>query len=296
VRLLAALSAGVFAYLAAGYITGVAPSLSWRTSGSRAVVSSGQLWLLQAGLQMSPARFWAASLVVGLGGLFAGVAMSGTVWVALPPAISMAALPRWFYARRRLRRLAETQQAWPDGLRHLVGSVRSGMSLAAALDELSLTGPDGLREAFARYPTLARVLGPTAALEAVRDELADPTTDRIVEVLLLAYQRGGSIVPEILYDLAEATTRDLRTLEEIRSNALEQRINARIVFAVPWFVLLLLTARPGQYRDFYRSSLGLVVVVVAGVLSLAGAVWVARLGREPVEERVFGSEPAEIGV
>ena len=212
-----------------------------------------------------------------------------------PPAVALGLFPRWFFGRRRVRRLSEVQEAWPDGLRHLVASVRSGMSLAMGLDELSRTGPDGIREAFARYPTLAKVFGVKPALEIVRDELADPTTDRVIEVLVLANERGGALVPDILHDLAEATTQDIRTLEEIRTNSLEQRLNARIVFAVPWLVLVLLTIGDGPYRDFYRSAGGFIVVLVAALLSLFGAWWVARLGREPVEERVFGGAAPEVG-
>ena len=96
------------------------------------------------------------------------------------------------------------------------------------------------------------------------------------------------MVPDILRDLAEATTQDLRTAEEIRTNALEQRLNARIVFVIPWFVLVLLTARQGLYREFYQSPAGFLVVAFAAVLSLGGSLLVARLGREEVEERVFG--------
>jgi tight adherence protein B len=138
------------------------------------------------------------------------------------------------------------------------------------------------------------VFGVRAALEIVRDELADPTTDRVVEVLILANERGGALVPDILQDLAEATTQDIRTLEEIRTNSLEQRLNARIVFAVPWLVLVVLTARPSSYRDFYQTPAGLIVVAVAAILSGVGSWWVARLGREPDEQRVFGGSSPEV--
>jgi tight adherence protein B len=295
VRLLAAVLAGASAYLAAGLVTGTAPELSWKVRPRVTSRSAGRLWLTQAGLHVSVPQFWAASALAGLVGLAIGLGITGAIWVALPPAVAFAVLPRWYYSRRRLRRLAEVQQAWPDGLRHLVASVRSGRSLGAALDDLAVSGPDGLREVLGRYPVLARMLGPVPALHAVRDDVADPTTDRIVEVLVLAFERGGSIVPDILHDLAEATTNDLRTLEEIRSNALEQRINARIVFAIPWFVLLLLTARQGEYRDFYRSPQGLAVVVIAAIASLIGALWIARLGRDAVEPRVFGGEVTRSG-
>lgn len=284
--LLIASLAAVFAYFLVGYVVGAAPQLRFRDDDGE--LSAAQVWLIQAGLDITPTmfRFW--SVLLGAVTFVVGTAITGAFWVAIPPAIAAMFMPKWFYGRRRIKRLGEVQEAWPDGLRHLVASIRSGMSLPMALEELAATGPDGLRQAFARYPTLARVFGVRPALEVIRDELADPTTDRIVEVLLLAHERGGPMVPDILRDLAEATTQDLRTAEEIRTNALEQRLNARIVFVIPWFVLVLLTARQGLYREFYQSPAGFLVVALAAVLSLGGSLLVARLGREEVEDRVFG--------
>jgi tight adherence protein B len=296
VTLLAATLAAVFAYLAMGYLVGAAPQLRWRVRPHEEAMSSAQLWLVQAGLDVSPLTFRLWSIGVSAATFLLGLAITGTVWVAVPPAVALGFLPRWFYGRRRLLRLGEVQEAWPDGLRHLVASVRAGMSLPAALDELARSGPDGLREAFARYPTLTRMFGVRPALEVVRDELADPTTDRVVEVLLLAHERGGPLVPEILHDLAEATTEDLRTIEEIRTNSLEQRLNARIVFVIPWLVLVLLTARPSLYREFYQSPAGFLVVALAAALSLTGSWLVARFGRDPVEERVFGGKARQVGL
>jgi hypothetical protein len=56
---------------------------------------------------------------------------------------------------------------------------------------------------------------------------------------------------------------------------------------LPWLVLLALTARPGEFRDFYRSPAGVVTITLAAVLSALGVVVLGRLGREQVEERVF---------
>ncbi|HZD68693.1 MAG TPA: hypothetical protein VFA45_07185, partial [Actinomycetes bacterium] len=62
-----------------------------------------------------------------------------------------------------------------------------------------------------------------------------------------------------------------------------------IVFALPWFVLLLLVARPGPFQDFYRSPAGLAIVVVAAVWSLVGLWLVQRFARLRGEPRVFGA-------
>ena len=87
------------------------------------------------------------------------------------------------------------QAAWPDGLRDLIASIAAGRSLAQALNALAASGPAPLRGRVRRgFPISARMLGTVPALEVVKEELADPTSDRVIEVLILAQQRGGQIV------------------------------------------------------------------------------------------------------
>jgi tight adherence protein B len=221
--------------------------------------------------------------------------VTGTALVALVPACAAAMVPRAYFSRRRVARLRELQGAWPDGLRDIGASLAAGRSLGHALTTLSETGPTPLRIAFARFPTLSRMLGPVAALEVVKAELADPTSDRVLEVLILAQERGGPIVSRILDDLVVATTRDVKVLEEVESEGLEMKLNARAVLVMPWLVLVALTLRDGAFRDFYSSSAGLLVVLVGAVLCAFGAWWIGRLGRAHEEQRVFSStHPLEV--
>ena len=111
-------------------------------------------------------------------------------------------------------------------------------------------------------------------------------------MLLLAHERGGPIVRHILEDLVDATTRDLKLLDELETEGLEMRINARAVVVLPWFVLVALTARPGPFRDFYRSGGGFVTLVVAACFTAVGIFVLGRLGRDEDEERVFGASAA----
>jgi tight adherence protein B len=228
--------------------------------------------------------------VAGGFALLATAALTGSVFVALVPAIAVALLPRAYFGRRRRARLREVQRAWPDGLRDLLASITAGLSLTQALTTLSATGPGPLRVAFARFRELARVVGTGTALELVKEELADATSDRVIEVLVLAHERGGAIVREILEDLVVATSRDLKLLDEIETEGLEMRINARAVIVLPWLVLVALTARPGAFREFYRSSGGVATLAVAGILSAIGIAVLTRLAREPVEARPFAGE------
>jgi tight adherence protein B len=291
--LLAALACGAFAYLAMGLVMGVSPlrRLHGTAAGRPRQPGRWQLWLDQAGARLSPRQFVTGSAAVGLFAFLAVGALTRTPGVALMPAVAVGCAPAAFFARQRATRLRAVQLAWPDALRELASSIAAGLSLDRALGELAEVGPGPIRVAFARFPTLSRALGPVAALEVVKEELAHPTSDRVIEVLVLAQRRGGQVLLTIIEELIEATTDDLNTQEEIKTNALEGKINARIVFSLPWFVLLLLVARPGPFQDFYRSPGGLVIVVVAGIWSIVGLWLVQRFARLRGEPRVFGATP-----
>lgn len=284
--LLAALSTGVAAYLAVGYVLGSAPARRLRRPrGGEA--SRGQLWLTQAGVRLTPRQFWLASSAVGAVAFVLLSLATATPAVALVPSVGAALAPRAYFARQRARRLREVTEAWPDGLREIKAAVTAGMSLPQALSALAHSGPPALQRAFGRFPPLVRVLGVTPALELIKAELADPTSDRVLEVLILAHERGGPVVGDLLSDLAEATTDDLKIAEEIATAGLEHKLNARAVFVLPWLVLASLTAAPGHFRVFYQSPTGFLVVVVGAVLSLLGVAMTSRLGRGPAEERVL---------
>jgi tight adherence protein B len=246
-------------------------------------------WLKESGVDVTPGQFWLASLGAGLATYAVVFALTSLPVVSLMPSVVVATLPKAYFSRKRAKRLDDVQRAWPDGLRDLLASVRSGSSLPTAIEGLASFGPVPLREAFRGFPVYSRSLGVVPALEMIKSDLADPTSDRVIEVLILAYERGGAVVPEILADLAEATTKDLWTLEEIRTDALEQKLNSRIVFVLPWLVLVAMTARAGPFREFYASSMGVLVAVTGGVMSVVGVVIATKLGAQPTEPRVFVS-------
>ncbi len=288
---LAALGVGIACFLAAGIPGGRTARLGWRPR-RRSGAGSMQLWLQQAGTVLTPRQFVGGSLVAGLVAFATVAVLTGAPVVAIVPAAGVALLPRAYFSRCRARRLREVQASWSDGLRDLSASISAGRSLSQAVVAMATSGPEPLREAFARYPLLARMLGTVAALEIVKEELADPASDRVIEVLILAHERGGQIVKEILGGLVATTTRDLKADEEITSEGLEMKINARAVLVLPWLVLVMLTIRPGPFRDFYRTPSGLMVVVVGGLMSIFGGWLVGRLARDRQERRVFGSAAA----
>lgn len=286
-RLLAGLAAAVTVYLAVGLLLGVQPRVLAIGRAAPDRRRRRQEWLHQAGTTVAPAQFAAASLA---GALVAGVVVWAVVRV-LPIAVVAGGLvlawPRAHYARRRRRLAAERLAAWPDALRDLIAHLRAPLSVHVALVELGRTGPVPLRPHFQRYAALSAALDHRKALEVVREELADPLSDRIIEIVLLAFDQGSGVVVDILGDLARATTADLRLAEEIETAQLETRLEAWGASVLPFVVLALLCATSDEYRAFYASRAGWVVCAIGGLMSAAGLVAISRLGRPPVEERTL---------
>jgi tight adherence protein B len=289
VIVLAALGVGTFVALVMGRLAGVEVRVTRGGRRDRIRRLDRATWLAQAGTSMTPTQFWiGSSAVFGVVVVVVG-ALTGSPAVAMVPALATALIPRALLSKRRAQRLSALRNAWPDGLRDIVTSIASGASITQAVETLAVQGPEPLRDSFGRFPALARMLGTVAALEVLREDLADPTTDRVVEVLVLAHERGGTIVRTVLEDLARSTARDVRLAEEVLTESLEMRINSRSVVVLPWAVLVLLCLRAGPFRDFYATGRGAIVLVIGALMSAVGLLLVRRLGRIDEEPRVFGA-------
>lgn len=139
--------------------------------------------LTQAGLDgIPPLAVGAASLLLGV--LAAGVALALAPVVAIAAAaFGAGALAPPLAVRWRARRRRRAQAAvWPDVVDHLVSAVRSGLALPDAVAQLQDAVPELTRPAFAAYAADHRATGSFAyALDRLKDRLADPVADRILE-------------------------------------------------------------------------------------------------------------------
>src|SRR5207302_9259634 len=136
-------------YLAVGLLTGYLPRVGARVQVPRPGRTQRQTWLLQAGTELSVAQFVVGSLAAGAVAFALVAAITGSPVVAIVPAAALGCLPRAYFGHRRARRLSELQQAWPDGIRHLISGLQSGLSLNQSIASPACNGP----------PPLPRALG-----------------------------------------------------------------------------------------------------------------------------------------
>jgi tight adherence protein B len=246
-------------------------------------------WLAQAGVR--GVRPWHLAALCGALGSAAGLgvlAMSRSVWLGLAFALLAGLLPVTALRARRLRRSRELREVWPDAIDHLASGVRAGLSLPEAVAGLAERGPPPLRAPLARFADDYHATGRFgAALDRLKDELADPTADRVVEALRLAREVGGSELGRTLRILSGFLRDELRVRKELEARQTWVLVAARMAFVTPWAVLLLLATRPEAVAA-YRGGGGAVVLAVGAAMATAGYRLMLAIGRLPSEERVLG--------
>lgn len=203
----------------------------------------------------------------------------GAIGAYLPVAIVTAR------ARRRQREFAAV---WPEAVDSLASGVRAGLSLSDALSALGIRGPVPLREPFASFALDYQASGRFGeSLDRLKDRLADPVGDRVVEGLRIAREVGGGELGRLLRNLSSYLRDEARTRAEMESRQAWTVNGARLAVAAPWVVLLFMSFRP-EVIGQYASAGGAAVLGLGAVLCVVAYGLMMRIGRLPAERRILG--------
>ena len=193
------------------------------------------------------------------------------------------AVVRW----RARKRTATLRQLWPDVVDHLRSAIRAGLSLPEALIQLGDKGPEELRHVFRDFGADYRAGGQfDPALNRLKQRLADPVADRIVEALRLTREVGGSDLGRLLGTLAEFLRESARTRSELEARQSWTVNAARLAVAAPWIVMVLLATRPEAVAA-YNTAMGAAVLLGGLVVSAFCYSVMLRIGALPEDERVL---------
>ncbi|MBY3552705.1 type II secretion system F family protein [Modestobacter lapidis] len=278
-----------------GLALGVGLLLVWR-SGPRAPQRRGgdrrpgrrQQLLSAAGLTgINGAQLVALQAALGVVVTVLVLVTTRTVTISLVFGVFGAAVPHLLVRRLAAKRHADLREVWPEVVDNLASAVRAGLSLPEALAALAVRGPEVLRGAFARFAADHRSTGRFSdSLDRLKDDLADPVGDRIVETLRVAREVGGSDLGRVLRTLSVFLREDTRARAELETRQGWVVQAARLAVAAPWIVLLLLATQQ-QTLAAYDSPVGTALLIGGGVVCVAAYQLMLRIGRLPQDVRVL---------
>jgi tight adherence protein B len=279
-----------------GLLAGLGGLLIWR-SGSRAPARRrstptvhervGEL-LRQAGYPtVRPQQLYAVCAVLAIVTFIvvAGVSRAATIGVAFAAFAGYA--PVALVRHRQRQRATELRELWPDVVDNLASAVRAGMSLPDAIGQVGVRGPQPLRPAFETFAADYRASGRFGdCLDRLKQVLADPTGDRIVESMRLAREVGGSDLGRLLRTLSQFLREDVRTRAELETRQGWTIGAARLALAAPWIVLAMLALRPETVAA-YDSAAGIAVLAAGAAASFTAYRVMLRIAALPTEARVL---------
>lgn len=242
----------------------------------------------QAGYtSISPGQLIAICLITGAAVFIVTMAVTSVAPVSVAFAAIAGYAPLAFVRMRARRRRTVLREVWPDVVDNIASAVRAGMALPESLAQLGVRGPEELRPAFAEFAHDYRATGQfNDALDRLKDSLADPVSDRLVESLRIARAVGGTDLGRLLRTLSSFLRDDARTRAELEARQSWTVNAARLALCAPWIVLALMATR-GESLQAYQSSTGVVVLAIGAAVSLIAYRVMRRLGQLPDEERVM---------
>lgn len=226
--------------------------------------------------------------------LFAGLlvfafmqATTRVVPIAICFGVMAAYAPIAFVRMRARSRRAQLRDLWPDAVDNIASGVRAGLALPEALSQLAIRGPEELRPAFAAFAEDYRTTGRFQdCLDRLKNRLADPVGDRLVESLRIAREVGGSDLGRLLRTLSRFLREDARTRAELETRQGWTVNAARLASAAPWIVLAMMSFQRDALQA-YSSPAGVVVLLIGAAVTVVAYRLMVRIGRLPQEERVL---------
>lgn len=214
-------------------------------------------------------------------------AVSHTLPVAVVFAAMAGYLPVSVLRARAARRQRDFIEVWPDAVDNLASAVRAGLSLPDAVAALGVNGPEVLRGPFQRFAMDYQVTGRFGdSLDLLKERLADPVGDRVVEGLRVAREVGGGDLGRLLRNLSGFLRDDARTRSELESRQSWTINGVRLAVGAPWAVLLLMSFQTTVIQR-YASPAGVVVLGLGAGLCVTAYRLMMRIGRLPAERRIL---------
>ncbi len=214
-------------------------------------------------------------------------AVTGTPPIAVCFAVIAGYAPIGMVRSRARRRAREFAEVWPEAVDNLASAVRAGLSLPEALGNLGSRGPEALRPAFEAFAADYQLSGRFGdCLDRLKQRLADPVGDRVVEGLRVAREVGGGELGRLLRNLSGYLRDEARTRSEMEARQAWTVNGARLAVAAPWVVLLFMTGQ-GEVIQRYNSPAGVAVLAGGAAACVVAYRLMMRIGRLPVERRIL---------
>ena len=222
------------------------------------------------------AAYWVSPLALST----VAFGVSRNVFVAVGGAILGLLLPDLWVRQSRARRKATFESQLVDVLFILSSSLRAGLSLTQAFEQVETEMPAPVSQEFGLMMKAHR-LGRSLedALQRLNERMPCDAMQLITTSVLVARETGGDVTR--ILDQLVMTIRERRKLhEKVTTLTLQGRLQAYIMSGLPVvFYLFVRTVNPGYFDMMLHESTGQMLLAVAGGLWVVGMFLLLRFSK-----------------
>jgi tight adherence protein B len=240
----------------------------------------GNLTLLfeQADTSLTVSRFVAISAGVGAGGFVIALVLGMGLLVAPVLAAMTATLPLMWVLFRRKRRLAKFGQQLSDALELIARALRSGHSLAAAMELVATEMSEPICTEFCQaYEEQNLGVSIDDALDSMTRRVPNLDLKFFATAVTLQRQTGGDLA-EILDKIGELIRERYKILGQVQALTGEGRLSGIVLLALPPVLFLAVYRLNPEYASvLFTDPMGKKMLAGAGVSMLFGALVIRKI-------------------
>jgi tight adherence protein B len=232
-----------------------------------------------ADVNRKPAE-WALLTLCGSAALVVALMLVGVNPLAgVPIGLVAGWLVQHVYLRFRIgRRRAAFGEQLPDVLQLIVGSLRTGFSLAQAIDAVVRDGTQPSASEFSRALAETRIgVELEDGLNHVADRMECYDLHWVVMATRIQREVGGNLA-EVLKNTVDTMRERAQTRRHVRALSAEGRLSGFIVVGLPIVLGAWLTFSKPQYMSpLFTSPIGIMLIAGGAGLIVVGAFWIRAL-------------------
>lgn len=192
-------------------------------------------------------------------------------------------IPHPLHDRRRRKRNALLSSQLAPAIELIVGHLRIGRNINAAVAEVTDSIAEPLRSVFVEAVEEARLGTPLGdSLHRAADEEGNRHLDVVASAIGLQAKHGGSLI-EILEAVHTTIEEEDRLRRDIQSLTADNRISAKVLLALPPATLLVVSLlNPGYASPLVTDPLGQRMSILGATLAFIGWRWLKRLSNPEV--------------
>ena len=228
--------------------------------------------IMQAGLKLTVAQFYAISLVLGVLGFAVPMFTGQPLWASFAGLfVGGMGLPRLWVSRRRKKRIKKFLAEFPNSLDIITRAIKSGLPLNDGIRLIAQEAKEPVREEFQRVVENQQMgMSTPDAVARMYERVPTPEANFFGIVIQIQSQAGGNL-SEALGNLAGVLRARKAMRDKVSALSMEAKASGMIIAALPFVVAGIITfVQPTYLAPLYETSRGHMLLAISFVLYAAG--------------------------